>query len=456
MKILILANSFHPTDFDSKLIELASYLRKTGHQVIGGALCSKTKYSETDRYDLARQMIRTWAAGSCFLGLLADPIRWVRLMLVIRQEPPDIMHSHQKRSHFAAFLVHGLFPNVQWIRSETYGHSTGSIKTRKIFRNVPFSRKTPVEILHLYQKAFDNSRILPVGSARDNPSLSSSQNPLLDQPNLDPRTVERFGLEWRKFHQPPRLGRELYGIWKTYFRIFPLKYLHSKTVGCDFGCGSGRWAKFVAPKVGKLFCVDASGKALEVARRNLAEFNNIRFEHASLTQVSVRDAYLDFGYCLGVLHHLPDPLGGMRACVKKLKIGAPFLIYVYQSISSKPLAWRLLFWVTSVLRNIICRLPNRLLEACCDVIAITVYYPFARISRWAEVLRWPYEYIPLSFYRNLSLYTMRTDARDRFGTPLEHRFSKDQIHRMMRTVGLGKIRFSYRPPYWTALGYRER
>ncbi len=35
------------------------------------------------------------------------------------------------------------------------------------------------------------------------------------------------------------------------------------------GCGSGRWARWVAPKVGRLHCIDPS-IAIDVARKNLA------------------------------------------------------------------------------------------------------------------------------------------------------------------------------------------
>ena len=43
--------------------------------------------------------------------------------------------------------------------------------------------------------------------------------------------------------------------------------------------------------------------------------------------------------------------------------------------------------------------------------------------------------IPLSAYRTKSFYTMRTDSLDRFGTRLEHRFTKEKIEAMMRSMG---------------------
>ena len=59
---------------------------------------------------------------------------------------------------------------------------------------------------------------------------------------------------------------------------------------------------------------------------------------------------------------------------------------------------------------------------------------------------------PLALYRDRSFYSMRTDARDRFGTPLEKRFRAGEIRQMMMEAGLTEIRFSDSPPYWCAVG----
>jgi hypothetical protein len=84
-----------------------------------------------------------------------------------------------------------------------------------------------------------------------------------------------------------------------------------------------------------------------------------------------------------------------------------------------------------------------------------LYLPLAHLSLLAE--RWGLEVssIPLSYYRNHSFYTMRTDARDRFGTPLEQRFTKTQVREMMESAGLGDIRFSDTAPFWCAVGVKN-
>ena len=65
-----------------------------------------------------------------------------------------------------------------------------------------------------------------------------------------------------------------------------------------------------------------------------------------------------------------------------------------------------------------------------------------------------YTKIPLSYYVGKSLNIIRNDALDRFGTPLEQRFSKKEIKQMMENSGLSEITFSEKEPYWHAVGKR--
>ena len=92
--------------------------------------------------------------------------------------------------------------------------------------------------------------------------------------NLDRKTIKSFGDEWTYFDQSAMKNKEAYKIFKSYFSIFPLEKLSKLSEGFDMGSGSGRWAKFVAPKVGLLHCVDPS-IAIKVAQKNLKKFKNI-------------------------------------------------------------------------------------------------------------------------------------------------------------------------------------
>jgi hypothetical protein len=61
----------------------------------------------------------------------------------------------------------------------------------------------------------------------------------------------------------------------------------------------------------------------------------------------------------------------------------------------------------------------------------------------------------LAYYRDNTFYVMRTDALDRFGTRLEHRFTKAQIIEMLEAAGFSEIRFSETMPCWCAVAVRR-
>ena len=273
--------------------------------------------------------------------------------------------------------------------------------------------------------------------------------------NIDKKTVESFGEEWKKFDQSGMKNREAYKIFKNYFSMFPWQKLPKFSVGFDMGCGSGRWAKFVAKKVGLLNCIDPSD-AILVAKKKLKNFKNVNYYQKSIDKSGLYAKSQDFGYSLGVLHHVPNTKLALKDCVKLLKPGAPFLLYIYYSFDNRP-KWFKIFWIISnFIRLVVCRFPNFLKFLICDILAILIYLPAAKLILFFEKIGFKLKNSPLYFYRNKSFYTMRTDARDRFGTPLEKRFSKKEIHFMMQSVGLERIKFKDDLPFWIAMGYKKK
>ena len=272
--------------------------------------------------------------------------------------------------------------------------------------------------------------------------------------NMDAKTVASFGDEWSRYDQSSMSYSEASEIFMEYFSIFPWDMLPSNPVGFDMGCGSGRWAKFVAPKVGRLNCIDPSS-ALDIARRNLIDFKNVEYIKASVSESGIPINSQDFGYSLGVLHHVPDTESAINSCVSILKPGAPLLVYLYYAFDNRGWVYRLLWRASDLVRRIICKLPSRFKHLVTDVIAAIVYFPLARLSLLLDKVGINAVSIPLFFYRNHSFYTMRTDSRDRFGTPLEQRFTKQQIKSYMEHSGLIDIKFSDNAPYWCAVGIKK-
>lgn len=273
--------------------------------------------------------------------------------------------------------------------------------------------------------------------------------------NIDPGTVESFGDEWSRMNQAALSEAEKTAIFQDYFAMFPFERLPATASGFDMGCGSGRWASLVAPRVAHLCCIDPSHEALQVARRNLSEFSNVEFLQESVDRVPRTGEGYDFGYSLGVLHHVPDTAAAITSCANLLKSGAPFLLYLYYAFDNKPIWYKLLWKLSEPFRAGINRMPPTLKALSADAMAALVYWPLARTARVLGVFGFSVENIPIAYYRDKSFYTMRTDARDRFGTPLEQRFSKAEITGMLEKAGFGNIRFSDGRPYWVALAYKD-
>lgn len=275
------------------------------------------------------------------------------------------------------------------------------------------------------------------------------------QPNIDPATVEGFGEEWAAYDQTGLSADELRRVAESYFSVFPFDALPPDAEGFDLGCGSGRWAGVVAPRVGLLHCIDPAVLALDVARRRLAHLPNVRFHLATSESMPLAPASQDFGYSLGVLHHIPDTASALRDCVEKLKPGAPFLLYLYYALDNRAAWYRLLWRMTDAVRQAISRMPFGARRGVTTVIATIIYWPLARTARLVEKLGMDPLHVPLSIYRQSSFYTMRTDALDRFGTRLEQRFTRNEIAEMMRVAGLTDIVFREDMPFWVACGRRS-
>lgn len=206
-----------------------------------------------------------------------------------------------------------------------------------------------------------------------------------------------------------------------------------------------------AAPVDRLYAVDFS-RAVDRAAARLRPFPRAHCIQADLAHLPLRDGIADTTYCLGVLHHLVNPDDGLRQLVRTTRDRGWLLLYLYYALDQRPAFYRWLLRLVTGVRLFTSRMPKRVMHVLAVVIGVSVYLPLARLARTVERLAGARAaaLVPLHHYARHSVRFLIADAFDRFATPVEHRYTREQIATWLRTYGL-ETTFSETSPYWVAL-----
>lgn len=241
-----------------------------------------------------------------------------------------------------------------------------------------------------------------------------------------------------------------------YFDIVGEDIANISTYALDIGCGTGRWTKYLAGKLGFIEAVDPSN-AVFAADHLLKDVENVRITRASVETIPFNDETFDFAMSIGVLHHIPNTQQAMIDCVKKVKKGGYFYCYLYYNFDNKGPIFKALFSLSNVVRLVVSKMPAGIKGVSCDALAVLLYMPFVLTSRLLSAvgMKKLAKKIPLSDYADKSFFVIRNDSLDRFGTRLEHRFSKKQVIELMENSGLENIVVGDGSPYYHAIGMKK-
>ena len=272
--------------------------------------------------------------------------------------------------------------------------------------------------------------------------------------NIDRKVVDEFGEEWLKFFEHDddlvKKGGE------EYFDILNYEIINPKSYVLDVGCGTGRWTKYLASRVGFIEAVDPSN-AIFAADKLLGKTENVRLSKASIETLPFANETFDFVMSIGVLHHIPNTRQALIDCVKKVKKDGYFFVYLYYNLEGRGFFYKALFKASNLVRRIVSQLPGKIKYFVCDILAIIFYMPFILAGRFIKFLGFKdlAKRMPLHGYQNRSFFMIRNDTLDRFGTRLEQRFSAKQIIEMMESAGLADIVISSGIPLYHAVGRKK-
>jgi len=109
----------------------------------------------------------------------------------------------------------------------------------------------------------------------------------------------------------------------------------------DAGCGTGvstEYLIYLNPEA-EVMGIDLSEQALAIARERASRsgvlknhLSSVSFQHLRLEEAAQLEGEFDLINCVGVLHHLPDPIKGIQSLAAKLAPGGLLHIFVYAEL----------------------------------------------------------------------------------------------------------------------------
>ena len=253
------------------------------------------------------------------------------------------------------------------------------------------------------------------------------------QARVKQQTADSFAYEWSHFGQP---RSEWDRNFRDYLQPHSPEQLRGRTV-IDVGAGSGRHSRQASYHGAQVVAVDL-GRSIDVARINLPP--DVLTVQADAERLPFEPGTFDLAMSIGVLHHLPDPVRGLRQLARLAKPGGHVHVYLYWV----PELWahRALLRLVTAARVITVRMPHRLLHALCyplsaflNVTAVMPYRALRARPRGRALASW----FPLKTYADYPFGVLVNDQFDRFSAPLEHRFTRRQVMTILSEAGLEDV-----------------
>lgn len=227
--------------------------------------------------------------------------------------------------------------------------------------------------------------------------------------------------------------------------------------GIDIGSGCGYDTYLMAknnPLV-KIISLEISEGVYKTRQLTLG-LENVWIIKGSALNIPIVDSTLDFAYSFGVLHHTPDPEQGMREIARVIKKDSPVYLYLYEDHSESPIKYTALKLVTAV-RSLTTKIPSKILYIfsflASPLVVIFFTLPHKALKKF-KITQPLSEKIPFNF--GTGLFSLTGDIYDRFGAPIERRFSRQEIFDLFKRNGFVNISISKMKSTagWVAWGYK--
>lgn len=146
--------------------------------------------------------------------------------------------------------------------------------------------------------------------------------------SLTAATIEDFGNQWTRFTDNSGYYGSVDLLRDILAEVVDLKELTDTRVA-EIGSGSGRIVSMLLAAGSKSVIAVEPSNAFDVLKQNTAPMaDRIEYVRGPGEQLPPKRE-LDFVFSIGVLHHIPDPRGSVRAAYESLKPGGDMVVWLY-------------------------------------------------------------------------------------------------------------------------------
>ncbi len=278
---------------------------------------------------------------------------------------------------------------------------------------------------------------------------SATSRVLLDQKQF--QTKKSFGYQWRIFK---KMSDGFEDNFLNY--IYPIKKSFFKgKLGLDAGCGFGRHIFYAAQFGAEMVGIDFS-ESIDSAYQNTKHLSNVHLVQCDIYSLPFKEEIFDFIYCIGVLHHLPDPEVGFKSLFRFLKKKAPLLIWVYSRRR------KFTNFCIEAIRKMTRILPLKVILVISFIMAYFDWVFFVLPYKFMLKLKLPKKIIDRITFPRIRLYAQYpfevscADWFDRLSPPIRFYYDADEVRQWFVNMKMNNIKVSETGLYgWRGYGERQ-
>jgi uncharacterized protein YbaR (Trm112 family)/SAM-dependent methyltransferase len=250
------------------------------------------------------------------------------------------------------------------------------------------------------------------------------------------RTQENFGSKWKSFSKVD--DEEYEQEFLEWVRPIPKEHFKGKLI-LEGGCGGmGNHLRYSQKFGGMVVGIDLS-VGVDTSYVNTKHLANIYIVQGDLTRLPFKQVF-DFGYSVGVLHHLPIPSKGLKNIVSRVKKGGKVAVWVYGKEGD---FFRV--YILMPAKVIITRLPHWMIKAMAWPLTFA-FYPIAKMCLLTSKLfpkskvlqNLPYYSYFVHRSRDSFVY-QKALVYDHLVSPVDHHYSKEDMKVFLKGAGLKDI-----------------